>query len=133
VSAPERPYPEAAERFLLLVGAAGMSKARLSEESGVPSKRLTNYENGENAPRDVFKKDTPLIAMAEALRILPSALLAWWAIGDDTLMPDHLTGKISEFRSFPAKVRLARWQMLGWQRPQGKQPKIRAAPPRAVR
>jgi len=130
---PDGPYAESAERFLLLVAASRMSKARLMKETGISSPRLVFYENGTHAPRDAFAKNSEFSRIAAAFKLLPSALLAWWAGDDDRLLPGYLADEIEKFRVLPPREQMAQWRLLGWQRPQGKQPKLRPAPPRADR
>lgn len=129
-------YAEAAERFLALVYASRMYRHRLMEESGVRSGQLVHYENGGSAPRDAFAKNSEFSRVASAFKLLPSALVAWWATDDDRLLPSYTIEKIAEFRALSAKERLRELQLLGWQRPQGKQPKQPrpplTAPPRAA-
>jgi hypothetical protein len=80
-------YSDAAERLLALVGAKRLPRLRLIEESGISNGRLVTYENGKRAPADAFAHNSEFSKLAKAFGLLPSALLAWWATGDNRLMP----------------------------------------------
>src|SRR5882672_10858506 len=121
------PYAEAAHRLLLLVGAKGMSKYRLMDEAGIPRQRLVHYENGDHVPGDAFRKNSEFEKIAEAFSLSPSALIAWWATGDDALLPVYLTRQMTEFEALKPDEKMKRLQRLGWLMPKGR-PRKSAVP-----
>lgn len=126
---PRPEYAEAAERFLALMAARHMSKGRLSRESGAAMNKLAHYETGQRAPGDLFKTKSEFVQLARALSLLPGALVAWWAFGEDLYMPAPLRDDIQQFRALSKAQKLQALQLLGWQAGHGGVRK--PAPPRA--
>lgn len=123
---------DSAERFLLLMGAARMSKPRLSKLADIKTVTLTSYENAKRQPADAFQPNSKTARIARAMKILHSGLMAWWAAGDDGLLSVTLKHDMDLFSVRPLKEKLEIWQGLGWQQEKGRQPgKKKAAPPRA--
>ncbi len=123
---------ESAERFLMLMAAARMSKPRLSRLSGIKTVTLTSYENAKRQPADAFEPNSKTVRIARAMNMLHSALMAWWAAADDGLLSVKLKDEMDLFSSRPLKEKLEIWKALGWQQEKGRQPgKKKAAPPRA--
>lgn len=146
---PKPHYAAAMDRFLALVAGKRMSKTRLAtrlaRESGKgpdkgkapdkaaverQKKKLTTYETGQRAPGDVFRTNTDFVPLAKALGLLPSALIGWWAFGEEVLS-GQLLEDIENFYALSQAQRLETLQLLEWQQKQGGSRKKKAAPPRA--
>jgi len=121
---PRPEYADAAERFLALMAARTMSKARLSRESGATTNKLTHYETGQRAPGDLFKPRSEFIGLARALSLLPSALVAWWAFGEDLYLPAPLRMDIERFRNLAPADQVEALKLLGWGLSRGGKRKI---------
>lgn len=123
-------YAEAGERFLLLVGAVGKSKAQLMSDTGIKGPRLDHYQNGRHVVR-LTLSNPALRLMAEALKVTPFALISWWAEGNIEALPPNVQQDIESFRALSSEQKMERWVSLEWTLPQGR-PRKSTAPPHAA-
>lgn len=123
-------YPEAAERFLLLVGAIQKSKSQLMSDTGIAGPTIDHWQFGRHVVR-LTLSNPALRQMAAALKLTPLALIEWWAEGNITALPDDVQTKIADFRTLAPDERMDRWLALEWMLPQGR-PRKSTAPPHAA-